>query len=64
MGRTRAARDRQVADSALAALVDAAAGDANLMPLLIDCARARCTEGEIVAALVGVFGDYRETPRF
>jgi methylmalonyl-CoA mutase N-terminal domain/subunit len=34
------------------------------MPLLIDCARARCTEGEIVAALAQVFGDYLETPRF
>jgi methylmalonyl-CoA mutase N-terminal domain/subunit len=64
VGRTRATRDGQVADAALADLAGAAAGDANLMPFLIDCARARCTEGEIVAALVEVFGDYRETPRF
>jgi hypothetical protein len=30
----------------------------------VDCARSLCTEGEIVSALIGVFGDYRETPRF
>jgi methylmalonyl-CoA mutase N-terminal domain/subunit len=34
------------------------------MPLLVDCARAMCTEGEIVDALRGVFGEYTETPRF
>jgi methylmalonyl-CoA mutase N-terminal domain/subunit len=34
------------------------------MEPLIDCARAMCTEGEIVGALRSVFGEYRETPRF
>jgi methylmalonyl-CoA mutase N-terminal domain/subunit len=34
------------------------------MPLLVDCARARCTEGEIVGALRAVFGEHVETPRF
>ena len=32
------------------------------MPLLIDCARARVSEGEMIAAMQGVFGTYRETP--
>ena len=36
----------------------------NLIPLLVDCARAYCTEGEIVGALRDVFGEYTETPRF
>jgi methylmalonyl-CoA mutase N-terminal domain/subunit len=36
----------------------------NMMPALIDCARAYCTEGEIVDALRAVFGEYVETPRF
>jgi methylmalonyl-CoA mutase N-terminal domain/subunit len=36
----------------------------NLMPLLVECARAYCTEGEIVGALREVFGEYVETPRF
>jgi methylmalonyl-CoA mutase N-terminal domain/subunit len=34
------------------------------MPYLLDAARAHCTEGEIVAALQDVWGDYRETPVF
>ena len=61
--RTRRNRDGDTAGAAIAALSAAAAGDANLMPFLLDCARARCTEGEIVAALVEVFGDYREDPQ-
>ncbi len=32
------------------------------MPLIIDCARALVTEGEIVAALKEVFGVYKEVP--
>ena len=62
--RTRAARDTTVADDALIALKEAATTDVNLMEPLIDCARARCTEGEIVGALASVFGTYRETPVF
>jgi methylmalonyl-CoA mutase, N-terminal domain len=34
------------------------------MPLLVECARAYATEGEIVDALREVFGDYTEAPRF
>jgi methylmalonyl-CoA mutase N-terminal domain/subunit len=60
---TRRTRDTTVAEAAIAALTAAAAGDANLMPLLMDCARARCTEGEIVAALSLIFGDYQEDPQ-
>ena len=62
--RTRAARDATVADDALIALKEAATTDVNLMGPLIDCARARCTEGEIVGALASVFGTYRESPVF
>jgi methylmalonyl-CoA mutase N-terminal domain/subunit len=62
--RTRAARDTSAADDALIALKEAATTDANLMEPLIACARARCTEGEIVGALSSVFGTYRETPAF
>ena len=36
--------------------------DANLMPPLLDAARAHATEGEIVDALQEVFGAYTETP--
>ena len=32
----------------------------NLMPHLIDCVNAYCTEGEIVAAMAAVYGRYTE----
>ena len=60
----RATRDAGTAAAALRRLGEAAGTDENLIPLLVDCARASCTEGEIVGALQGVFGEYRETPRF
>jgi methylmalonyl-CoA mutase, N-terminal domain len=60
----RARRDQTKTDTALARLTSAARTDENLIPLLVDCARAYCTEGEIVDALRGVFGEYTEDPRF
>ena len=38
--------------------------DDNLMPALLDCARAHASEGEIVEALQEVWGTYSETPVF
>ncbi len=64
IARTRAEREQSRAESALTDLAAAARTEANLMEPLIECAGARCTEGEIVAALTEVFGDYRETPWF
>jgi methylmalonyl-CoA mutase N-terminal domain/subunit len=60
----RSRRDDEGANRALRRLTDTAAGTENLMPALVECARAYCTEGEIVSALQGVFGGYQETPRF
>jgi methylmalonyl-CoA mutase N-terminal domain/subunit len=61
----RGRRDSAAVERALAALKDAAArGDHNLMPPLLDAARAHVTEGEIVEGLQEVFGSYRETPVF
>ena len=60
----RERRDGAAARAALDRLVELAATDANLVEPLVDCARALCTEGEIVEALRPVFGSYRETPRF
>ena len=60
----RAGRDAEAVESTLDALRTAAAGDANLMEPLLDCARAHCTEGEIVESLQRVFGTYTETPVF
>jgi methylmalonyl-CoA mutase, N-terminal domain len=61
---TRAQRDGAAVEAALAELKRAAAGDANLMPSIIAAARARATEGEMVAALQEVFGTYTESPVF
>ena len=60
----RAQRDGEAVESALDTLRTAAAGDVNLMEPLLDCARAHCTEGEIVESLQRVFGTYTETPVF
>ncbi|HKO28948.1 MAG TPA: methylmalonyl-CoA mutase family protein, partial [Solirubrobacteraceae bacterium] len=61
----RESRDPDAVTRALDALVEAA-GDPrhNLMPLLVEAARANVTEGEIVSALQTVFGSYREAPVF
>ena len=60
----RARRDSAAVEAELAALREAAAGDANLMPNLLECARVHATEGEIVESLQQVFGTYTETPVF
>jgi methylmalonyl-CoA mutase N-terminal domain/subunit len=61
----RARRDAARVERALAALRGSAADERrNLMPDLLECARAHATEGEIVAALQEVWGDYRERPVF
>ena len=60
----RAGRDGARVEGTLADLREQAAQDVNLMPALLDCARAHCTEGEIVASLQQVWGKYTETPMF
>jgi methylmalonyl-CoA mutase N-terminal domain/subunit len=59
----RNARDESAVRVSLAQLTSAAASEANLMPLIVEAARLRATEGEIVDALAEVFGRYREPPR-
>ena len=61
---TTAARDDARVETTLAELKRAAAGEGNLMPLIIECARARVSEGEMVAAMQEVFGTYTEHPQF
>jgi methylmalonyl-CoA mutase N-terminal domain/subunit len=60
----RADRDEATVAATLAAIKDAAAGPVNLMPLLLDAARAHVSEGEMVQTLQEVWGDYREQPVF
>ena len=59
----KADRDGDAVDAALARLrADAADPKVNLMPALLDAARAYATVGEMMDALADVFGRYRETP--
>jgi methylmalonyl-CoA mutase N-terminal domain/subunit len=60
----RARRDSRAVERTLGELREAAGAQRNLMPLLLDAARAHATEGEIVQALQRVWGDYREQPVF
>jgi methylmalonyl-CoA mutase N-terminal domain/subunit len=58
----RARRESTTVEDALATIRVQAATGANLMPTLVDAARASVTEGEIVQALQTVWGAYTETP--
>ena len=61
----RQRRDRSRVTDALEALGDAAGRESeNLMPYLLEGARALATEGEMVSALQQVFGTYTESPAF
>jgi methylmalonyl-CoA mutase, N-terminal domain len=60
----KAGRDAAAVAASLQRITEAAATDANLMPLLVDAARMGVTEGEIVIALQSVWGSYREAPVF
>jgi methylmalonyl-CoA mutase N-terminal domain/subunit len=60
----KANRDAAVVESILSNLKAGAGTNLNLMPLLLDAARAHVSEGEIVEALQEVWGDYREQPMF
>src|SRR5690349_2426348 len=61
---TKAARDGAAVESALVELKRAAAGEGNLMPPIIEAARAQATVGEMIAAMQEVFGTYTESPVF
>jgi methylmalonyl-CoA mutase N-terminal domain/subunit len=60
LAKLRATRDQALVDQRLEALRQAAADDRNVMPAMLDCARAYCTLFEIRHVLEGVFGTYRE----
>jgi methylmalonyl-CoA mutase, N-terminal domain len=61
---TRARRDGAAVEGALAELKRVAAGEGNLMAPIVAAARARATEGEMIAAMQEVFGTYTESPVF
>ncbi|HEU4631954.1 MAG TPA: methylmalonyl-CoA mutase family protein, partial [Gemmatimonadaceae bacterium] len=60
LARLRAERDDELCTRRLDALRTAARGSDNLLPFILDAARAYCTLYEIRAAMEDVFGAYRE----
>ncbi|MBL8958254.1 MAG: methylmalonyl-CoA mutase [Gemmatimonadetes bacterium] len=60
MAEMRAARDQALVDARLQALTEAAATTSNLIPFILECARANCTLYEIRHAMELQFGAYRE----
>jgi methylmalonyl-CoA mutase N-terminal domain/subunit len=60
LAKLRATRDNAIVRQRLDALRDAARSDANLVPYILDCARAYATLYEIRHAMEDVFGAYRE----
>ncbi|HEY2949084.1 MAG TPA: methylmalonyl-CoA mutase family protein [Micromonosporaceae bacterium] len=60
----RGDRDRAAVDAALARMVEVARGDDNLIPAVLDAARAEATLGDICDALRREWGVYREPARF
>ena len=63
LAEVRANRDGGAVSAVLQDLEKAAAGETNLMPLLVEAARRRATLGEITDSLRSVFGVYREPSR-
>jgi methylmalonyl-CoA mutase N-terminal domain/subunit len=60
LARLRTERDDARATSALDALAQAAREDRNVIPAMLDCARAYCTLFEIRHTLERIYGSYRE----
>ncbi|HET7111581.1 MAG TPA: methylmalonyl-CoA mutase family protein [Gemmatimonadales bacterium] len=60
LAQLRATRDAAAADVALDALAEAAREDRNIIPAMLDCARAWCTLYEIRHTLEQIYGSYRE----
>jgi methylmalonyl-CoA mutase N-terminal domain/subunit len=56
----RSERDNALVEKTLSNLTEGAKEGKNTMYLLVDCARAYCTLGEMCDALRPVFGEYRE----
>jgi methylmalonyl-CoA mutase, N-terminal domain len=64
VGELRLQRDDEVVRGARAELRRRAEGSENLMPAILDCARAHMTVGEIVNVMKDVFGEYKEQSIF
>jgi methylmalonyl-CoA mutase N-terminal domain/subunit len=57
----KASRNQAAVDAKLKALAEAAKGDTNLMPLILDAVREYASLGEISNVLRDEFGEYEES---
>ncbi len=64
LAKVKRERDQDRVRNALAAIAETARGDANLMPPMIDAAKAYCSEQEICDVLREVFGQHSDRPEF
>src|SRR5712692_1915636 len=65
LSRVKAARDEARAQRLLKELQAVATDErANVMPIAIECVKARCSMGEMVSALRTIWGAYREVPTY
>jgi len=64
LGERRAGRDNALVKERLERMVAVARTDGNLIPAMLDAARAEATLGEICGALKEIWGVYREPARF
>jgi methylmalonyl-CoA mutase N-terminal domain/subunit len=60
LAKLRSTRDNALVERRLSELREAAKNNENMMPHILDAARAYCTLYEIRAAMEDVFGAYRE----
>jgi methylmalonyl-CoA mutase N-terminal domain/subunit len=60
----RRTRDQAAVDVALTRMVDASRSDRNIVPPMLEAARAEATLGEICDAFRPLWGEYREPVRF
>jgi methylmalonyl-CoA mutase N-terminal domain/subunit len=59
LARFKAARDATAVERHLQAVRDACAGSANLLPVIREALRDRCSLGEVCAAMADAFGSYQ-----
>jgi len=64
LARVKAERDDAAVRGALAAVADACRADRNVMPSIIEAAKAYCTEQEICDVFRQVFGQHQDRPEF
>jgi methylmalonyl-CoA mutase N-terminal domain/subunit len=60
----KAGRDAAAVEAALTRMIEVARTDGNMIPAMLDAARAEATLGEICDALRAEWGEYREPARF